>query len=178
MEFVQSEVDIRNFTILRRSVSDFIAGLANDFDAPGLIVLDVAPESHAGAAASFSQAVVKTLDIDPASNADYIADLCEINESVIADNSFDLIVCTEVLEHTLRPWDAVSELHRMLKPGGVLGVTSPFNFRIHGPAPDCWRFTDEGLRSLLTRYRSVSIDEIEDPQRPRMPIHYTVRALK
>ncbi len=178
MEFIESATDARNFAILRQSVTDFIAELATEFDGADVRVLDIAPESHAGAIASFVQSRVETMDIDPASGATYIADLCSDNSTVVPDDSFDVIVCTEVLEHTLRPWDAVIELRRMLRPGGVLGVTTPFNFRIHGPAPDCWRFTDDGLRSLLSDFESVSVVEIPDPDRPRMPVHYQTVARK
>ena len=178
VEFIESAVDARNFIILRQSVSDFIAGLAATYDGAGVRVLDIAPESHAGAVASFVAANVETMDIDPTSGATYIADLCVDNQAVVPDDAFDVIICTEVLEHTLRPWDAVVELRRMLRPGGVLGITTPFNFRIHGPAPDCWRFTADGLASLLSDFAEVSVVEIPDPDRPRMPVHYQTVARK
>jgi len=54
----------------------------------------------------------------------------------------------------------------------------PFNFRIHGPLPDCWRFTEHGLRELLKKFSTVKIDQIDTPNRDLMPIHYTVIAIK
>ncbi len=77
-----------------------------------------------------------------------------------------------MLEHTLQPFDAVAELRRLLAPGGHLVLTTPFNFRIHGPLPDCWRFTEHGLRALLADFEIVAIDAVETPDRPLMPIHY------
>jgi 2-polyprenyl-3-methyl-5-hydroxy-6-metoxy-1,4-benzoquinol methylase len=126
----------------------------------------------------FRRARVETLDIDPHADATYTADLCRDNSDCIAGNTFDLVICTEVLEHTLKPWLAVDELHRMLRPGGCLALTSPFNFRIHGPEPDCWRFTESGLRSLLDRFARVTVQEAPDATRPRMPVHYRVVAYK
>ena len=67
----------------------------------------------------------------------------------LPDDSFDCIVCTEVLEHTLQPFAAVAELRRLLRAGGRLFLSVPFNFRIHGPLPDCWRFTEHGLRAMF-----------------------------
>jgi len=49
-----------------------------------------------------------------------------------ADNSFDCIVTSEVLEHIQNDVAALSELARVLKPGGTLGATVPSWFlRIH-----------------------------------------------
>ncbi|MEA3398687.1 MAG: methyltransferase domain-containing protein [Patescibacteria group bacterium] len=41
------------------------------------------------------------------------------------DNSFDLIEAEHVLEHLDRPFDVMKELHRILKPGGILKVKVP-----------------------------------------------------
>lgn len=41
------------------------------------------------------------------------------------DNTFDVVVCTEVIEHTPNPRKAVTELCRVLKPGGILIITVP-----------------------------------------------------
>ena len=42
---------------------------------------------------------------------------------------YDIILCTEVLEHTNNPFIAVEELLRMVKKGGHIYVSTPFNFR-------------------------------------------------
>lgn len=78
----------------------------------------------------------------------------------------------------MRPFDAANEIWRLLKPGGFLFLSVPFNFRIHGPLPDCWRFTEHGLRTLLKKFTILELNAIETPDRPLMPIHYTVVAQK
>ena len=88
------------------------------------------------------------------------------------------MVCTEVLEHTLNPFAAIKEIYRILKPSGVLLLTVPFNFRIHGPLPDCWRFTEHGLRELLEEFEKLEIESIDTPGWDLMPIHYTITAIK
>jgi SAM-dependent methyltransferase len=55
------------------------------------------------------------------------------------DSSFDRIVCSEVLEHIPDLEAAVSELHRVLKPGGTMAVTVPTWF----PEKVCWALSDE-----------------------------------
>jgi len=52
-----------------------------------------------------------------------------ITEMSFASASFDCVVCSEVLEHVPDDAKAVSELRRVLKPGGVLVVTVPFQKR-------------------------------------------------
>ena len=60
--------------------------------------------------------------------------------------------------------------------GGLAFVTTPFNFRIHGPLPDCWRFTEHGLRALFREFDIVELTEEPTPDRPLMPIHYRLVA--
>ncbi len=56
-----------------------------------------------------------------------------------ADNTFDRVVTSEVLEHIQNDVSAISELHRVLKPGGTLGVTVPTWW----PEKINWMLSDE-----------------------------------
>ena len=56
-----------------------------------------------------------------------------------ADGTFDCIVTSEVLEHIQNDVAAISELHRVLKPGGTLGVTVPTWY----PEKINWMLSDE-----------------------------------
>jgi SAM-dependent methyltransferase len=173
-----SEIDINHLRIIRSNVSHFLAKYGSWWGDRKGKLLDIAPQNHDGARPYFSKHVkVETLDIDPAAGATYCADLCKRND-VLSDSSFDLVVCTEVLEHTLNPFAAVAEIFRILKPGGYLLASAPFNFRIHGPLPDCWRFSEHGWRSLTSSFEDVEIAPLEDASRFLMPIHYTVFARK
>lgn len=173
-----SAMDEAFLTALRGNVSAFMVRCAQRYDREGALLLDVAPQDHEGAAPHFKKSRIETLDIDPASGARYIADLCACNESRIPANRFDFVVCTEVLEHTLQPFDAVKEILRVLKPGGLAFVSTPFNFRIHGPLPDCWRFTEHGLRALFREFTLLALEELTTTDRFLMPIHYTLVAAK
>lgn len=172
-----SDIDKFNIEIIRNGVKNLIQEAAK-LDTPELIILDIAPQDHNGAREFFKKAKIFTLDIDINSGADFIADLCENNIDKIPSNFFDLIICTEVLEHTLNPFNAVDEIHRILKPKGKVFVSTPFNFRIHGPLPDCWRFTIHGLRSLFNKFNTVDIDETATDDRFLMPVQYFTIATK
>lgn len=176
---IPSEMDVEHLRLIRENVTRFVARVGRQYAGlPGRL-LDVAPQVHEGARPHFGpQVLIETLDLDPSANCTFTADLCRTNEDLIPAGTYDYIVCTEVLEHTLQPFQAAAELYRMLRPGGCLFLTVPFNFRIHGPLPDCWRFTEHGLRALLSDFELIELEALETPERPLMPIHYAVVARK
>jgi len=47
---------------------------------------------------------------------DYISDIVDIP---VPDGHFDVVICTEVLEHVPEPIKAIQEMSRILKPGGI-----------------------------------------------------------
>lgn len=59
---------------------------------------------------------------------DYIGNIWEIDER---DETFDAILCSEVLEHIPYPNETIKEFTRLLKPGGVLLLTAPFSSLPH-----------------------------------------------
>lgn len=67
----------------------------------------------------------------------------------IPDNTYDVIVCTQVLEHVPNPFLAAAELSRILKPGGLLLLTVPAAYPYHAVPRDYWRFTRDSLQLLF-----------------------------
>jgi SAM-dependent methyltransferase len=173
-----SQVDVSHLAQIRVNVVDFMQHVAATYAGESGRLLDIAPQVHEGARPFFPDAiVVETFDIVPNSGCTFVGDICSRNEC-LKSGSFDFIVCTEVLEHTLRPFEAVQEMRRVLKEGGLLFLSVPFNFRIHGPLPDCWRFTEHGLRCILSAFEILELNALETPGRDLMPVHYTVVARK
>lgn len=172
-----SEIDIKNLEIIREGVTKAIKAAAEQYDKEELVLLDVAPQDWAGAKEFFKLSKIDTLDIDPSAKATYTADLTQDNSDVIPNSKYDMIILTEVLEHTLNPFDAVKELYRILKPGGRVIMTTPFNFRIHGPLPDCWRFSEHGLKALLKDFSDIQITE-NGTERFLFPVQYITIAQK
>ncbi len=65
-------------------------------------------------------------------------------------DSFDNLLCLEVIEHVCDPTAALAELHRVLKDGGHLYLTSPQMWYAHYEPFDYYRYTKSGLLHLLT----------------------------
>lgn len=175
-----SSMDVEHLNVIRESVEEFVAQVVGQWEGRPARVLEVAPQSEGSISGKYLRSPLQrleTLDLNPAAKCTYTGDLCKRNEG-IPDGLFDLIICTEVLEHTLNPFLAVNEICRLLKSEGVVAVTTPFNFRIHGPLPDCWRFTEHGLRALFADFDILSLDQLDTPGRDLMPIHYRLTARK
>jgi ubiquinone/menaquinone biosynthesis C-methylase UbiE len=65
------------------------------------------------------------------------------------NNSFDFIICTQVLEHAVDPRRLLEECNRVLKKGGVIFLTMPFVYPEHGTPYDFRRFTSYGHRQIF-----------------------------
>jgi len=77
------------------------------------------------------------------------------------DNSFDHVLCTEVLEHVTDPSASLTDLSRVLREGGTLILMVPWSARLHHLPHDYGRFTRFGLLEFLnvTGFTSVTIQE-------------------
>jgi SAM-dependent methyltransferase len=91
----------------------------------------------------------EALDICPKADevVTWIADLTAMPQ--VPTGRYDSVVCHQVLEHVPAPGAALSELHRVLKPGGTLVISVPHLSRQHELPHDYFRFTPQGLRRLL-----------------------------
>ena len=75
----------------------------------------------------------------------------------LADKTFDAVFHTEVLEHVINVPLFLSECHRVLRPGGEMMLTVPFQARFHFIPHDYWRFTPSGLEHVLREAGFVNI---------------------
>jgi len=97
------------------------------------------------------------LDINEGRDPDVVGDVCDLH--MFEDNGFSAIFVMEVLEHVNKPWVAVTELHRVLKPGAKLVISTPFIVPIHEAPYDFYRFTRHGLEFLLSEFENVEVRE-------------------
>lgn len=89
---------------------------------------------------------------------------CDITAIPVLDASFDVVLCTEVLEHIPEPFAAVSEMARILRPGGLLVLTAPLGSFLHQePFHFYGGYTPQWYRTFLSR-AGLSIRSIERNQ--------------
>lgn len=71
------------------------------------------------------------------------------------DNTFDNIFCSQVLEHVDDYDKAISEMHRVLKHNGILIITVPFAWQLHGEPNDYRRFSKHGIKQMLKGFTVI-----------------------
>ena len=113
---------------------------------PGAVVLDLGSDKCPYRTLLESRGyAVKTLDLTLEHGADYAG---SVEETGLPSESFDLVLCTQVIEHCMNPWRALAEARRVLKPAGALIVSAPHVWFYHPHPTDHWRFTQEGMVRL------------------------------
>lgn len=88
-------------------------------------------------------------------------------EMPFPDAHFDVVVCTEMLEHDADPILTFTEVQRVLKPSGtfILTCRGP-GFGYHEEPHDYWRFTPKQIRQWLKVFLFTDIHSTEDPGAP------------
>lgn len=75
--------------------------------------------------------------------------ICDVTNLVFAQESFDTVISTQVLEHIFNPFVVVGEIKKVLKTGGYAIVTAPFMLPYHPDPGDNFRFSKEGLEEIF-----------------------------
>lgn len=104
----------------------------------GLLVLDIGA-GNCPYRKHFSRCVYKTQDfaalppdqLRDHSGYDRIDYVCDAADIPVPADQFDVVVCTEVLEHVPEPIQVIREIARVLKPGGKLLLTAPLGSGLH-----------------------------------------------
>ena len=106
-------------------------------------------------------------DMRPGPGVDRVENLHSLS---IETASVGTALCLETLEHVEDCQVAMDELFRVLKPGGLIVISSGMKEIIHPSPNDYWRFTPEGFESLLKQFTYKHVIALGQPFFPRTVI--------
>jgi SAM-dependent methyltransferase len=89
--------------------------------------------------------------------------VCDGHDLPFADATFDAVVCQAVLEHVLDPPRVVAEIHRVLRPDGLVYAEIPFMQQVHEGAHDLTRYTYVGQRRLFRDFDEIAAGAVCGP---------------
>ncbi len=99
------------------------------------------------------------IDLLEGSNVDSVLDICSplrTLKAALGEETFDLVICCHVLEHTRDPRRAARNIESVLKPGGLAYIATPWSQAFHATPDDYWRFSVRGLMLMFERLEIVS----------------------
>lgn len=88
-------------------------------------------------------------DIRPGPGVDRIEDVHQLS---FATATVGTVLMLETLEHVKNPIQALAEGFRVLRPGGLVVISSVMDFPVHEFPADYWRFAPQGFELLLERF--------------------------
>lgn len=98
----------------------------------------------------FAGKVTEHVGCDIVQSSERRADVvCPATQIPIEDESFDTVLCTQVIEHVADHRALLREAYRLLRRDGVLILSGPLYWPLHEEPYDFFRFTKYGLRNLL-----------------------------
>lgn len=99
----------------------------------------------------------KYVNIDSSAEPDYC---CSAENIPLEPDSIDGFLLCEVLEHLKQPGKVLTEVFRILKPGGTGWITMPFLYQVHADPDDYQRWTQTKLQQMLEEsgFTSVHIE--------------------
>jgi len=169
--------NVKNF-IVNEIVTDVVSGKEVLEFGPMVKSTMKYPDTYVDTRKAFVEkgCIYYSSDIYQSESIDYVTDIHNSNQ--VINKKVDYIVALDVIEHVKKVWDVPRIMHDLLNIGGKIYISSPYYFRIHGPSPDCWRFTEDGLRDLfedmfeINKIKPCIIDD------EKKPLHYTLIATR
>ena len=98
------------------------------------------------------------IDISAGKNVDIVVK--EHDWSNVVNDSYDIVVSGQTLEHVNAPWDWILKIKNICKPGGLIMIIAPWKWVIHRHPVDCWRILPDGMQYLLGVHSGLDVLEV------------------
>ena len=151
---------------MHASVLAWVERVVNRYALASCTTLEVGSLDVNGSVRPFFSGPYMGVDMRPGPGVDEVADAADLP---FPDWSFQVVVCTEMLEHDPAFWRSLPEMARVLTPDGVLILTARgIGFPPHDHPSDFWRFTPDAFALLfdLAGLTPVEITADPDPASP------------
>ena len=162
--------DLSHNLAARRVLGQMRGRLLERSRRPRVLVIG-ASEVGAGLETLLSEPAIEMVEVD-ASLGSRVQVVCDAHDLPLADGAFDGVVIQAVLEHVLDPVRCVAEIHRVLKPGGLVYADTPQVCQVHGREFDFTRYTRLGHRRLFRHFGEL---ESGISSGPAMALGWTIR---
>jgi SAM-dependent methyltransferase len=90
----------------------------------------------------------------------------DLHHLKIRSHSVGMVLIFDTLEHVENVHQAMEEIYRVLKPGGMVIMSSVMKFPVHDYPSDYWRFTPKAFELLLKRFEVHDVEFDGDPDFP------------
>jgi SAM-dependent methyltransferase len=130
---------------------------------PAPVVLIVGGGIKGKGMSTFSSTpAIRLLNVDPSPCSQAVL-FCDGHDLPFADASVDGVIAQAVLEHVADPVRCVEEIHRVLKPEGVVYSEIPFMQQVHQQGYDFTRFSHMGHRRLFRCFTEIESGAVAGP---------------
>lgn len=154
-QWIQRRVEVDNYVLF-----DFIERAGASI-APDAWVLDAgAGDGRYRAEMAHTRYVGIDLTVgDPRADYSQLDVLGDLTQLPFQTDTFDAVLCTQVLEHVREPKTVLREMNRVMRPGGRLFLSAPQSWHQHQKPFDYYRYTSFGLRYLLEQ-AGLTVDSV------------------
>lgn len=153
---------------MHQSCLDFVRKVLKEEEVKGRKILEVGSKNINGTVRSIFEDLGCSqyigIDKEAGDGVDLIIDASDI-VSNFGEESFDVVVSTETMEH-VKDWrKAICNMKEACKKGGIIILTCrSSSFPYHGYPEDYWRFEKDDLEQIFTDYIITNIEQ--DTQAP------------
>jgi SAM-dependent methyltransferase len=139
--------------IVQRNAERFLHGLRQASSCARVLVIG-GGQRGVGAESLYSATDIDLIGTDVYATPDTRL-IVDAHKLPFRTGSIDGVWIQAVIEHVLEPHVVVEEIHRVLRPGGLVYADTPFMQQVHGGAYDFTRFTLSGHRWLFRRFEQI-----------------------
>lgn len=149
---------------MHNSVMDWAKSVVDVLALHNKSVLEVGSYDVNGSVRGLFKGKYLGIDLRPGPGVDRVITLGPLP---FADEEFEVVVSTEMLEHDPRPWLSIPEMARVCRKGGFILVTARgFGFGQHEYPNDYWRFNIQSMSLLAKDAGLIIVGAVNDTQHP------------